>query len=134
MIVFSSGDNYVVVTLTEKITLSNSDIIFVFENDTTFDKQACLVGSDLSDDSTIYNEYLITVTDNPTPLNSEVNLQRGDGKYWAYQIADASSFDFDNIDTTGLTELENGKYRYNLTSTTDATYKAVVSQSSIYNG
>lgn len=135
MIVFNSGLNEeVIVTITEKITLTNPSIIFVFENDTTHDKQACLVGADTSAYPERHNKFAITVTANPDPLQAEINIYRGDGKYWVYEIEDVNDFDFEDIDTTALNELENGKYRYYLASSTTPTYKSIVPVTPIYNG
>lgn len=134
MLIFASGENTVEVTIDEKITLTNPDIIFIFQNDTTFNKVGCLVGNDLSQYPEHGNIFLINNTTNPDPERAEIELQMGKGKYWVYEIADASDFDFENIDTTGLTELENGKYDYPLTVSSIPTYKTVVSEASIYNG
>lgn len=135
VIVFNSGLNEeVIVTITEKVTLTNPYIIFVFENDTTFDKQACLVGSDGSAYPERHNKYSITLIADPEPLLAEVNLQRGDGKYWIYEIADINDFNFTTIDTTGLNELENGKYRFDLATTSIPTYATTPPTKYIYNG
>lgn len=127
MILLTDGINSdVVVTLTENVSLTNPDYIFIFVNDNTGKKVACKA-VDVSAFPTRYNQFSITVKTNPAPLSGEVYLDNyGFFHYYAYEIASANAFNFNTVDTldletmTGL--LEVGKMKYITTETAIPSY------------
>jgi hypothetical protein len=122
MLLLRTGINEeVVVTLTENVTLTTPDIIFVFVNTSTLKKVACLAGEDISVHPSRSNKYTLTVTPTPDHLEAEVALQPGFHNYFVYEIADHNDFDFAGIDTTDLSTLsgllEQGIMKYVVDST-----------------
>lgn len=106
------GINYPVFTLNEKTTISDPNYVLVCKNYFTKKQTACKLGLDLSGYTDRYNQFLLTVLDDPEPLDSEIALEEfGFYKYFIYEIADIDDFDFDTVDTldletmTGLVEM-----------------------------
>jgi len=111
------GENYLFFTLNEKVTLSNPEFVLIATNDFTKKKVGCKLGTELSAYTDRFNEFLVTVKDSPVPLDAELGLHEyGFHKYYIYEMADADTFDFDNIDTLDLNTLtglvESGKMNY----------------------
>lgn len=96
------GANTIILTLNDSLTLTSPDLILIFERMGT--KTGCILGTDLSDYPTRNNEFVITVQANPDPTAAEVQLIDKTHRYYVYEIADATGFDFDNIGD--LTEME----------------------------
>src|SRR5688572_11930400 len=98
MVILNSGQNYVTLTLSELTTIENAEYVMLLVNQSTAKKSAFKLGSDLSDYPERSNKFLITVKDNPEPLDAEVKLaDHGQYIYTVYEMVDADSFDFDNI-------------------------------------
>ena len=94
------SSNLVVVTLTEKGSASH--YLFQFKDlaDNTF---SYCVADDTSPYQQRYNAFTITDTPSPTPVDGEVDLDKGQYKYFIYANSSAS-----NLDPDGLTLLESG--------------------------
>jgi hypothetical protein len=128
MIYLETGANNVDVTVTEKVTISSPEFVFVFVNDNTGKKVAC-TQTNSSSNTNEYDRFVITVGVN-TPLLGKVLLDDfGFYHYYIYQTADASAFDYSNIDTTDLRTLtglvEEGKAYWQGTSNTINSYKDI---------
>lgn len=115
--IIRSGENTLTFTLTEKVSISNPEFILIIINDFTYKKTACKLGTDLSSYTSRYNQFTVTVNDDPTALNAEIGLHEyGFHKYYVYETADADTFDYANVDDldietmTGL--IEQGKMNY----------------------
>lgn len=112
-----SGANILFFTLTELTTIASPQYVLVVVNDSTFKKYACYLGVETSNYTDRYNRFSVTVTDPAVAMDSELALEtHGDHRYYVYQTQDASTFDYDNIDTTELSTLtglvEQGKMKY----------------------
>lgn len=135
MIYLETGANTVVVTLNEKVTIADPEFVFVFVNDNTGKKVAC-TATDTSTNTTRYNRFSITVGVS-TPLQGKVLLDDyGFYHYYVYQSADASTFDYTNIDTTDLRDLtglvEEGKAYWKATAPSYNSYKDVRTSAKSY--
>lgn len=102
MLEFKQSDTSydMVLTLTESVTLSAPNYLFVFTHVTTKDVVAFVIlnSSDLSSYQYRYNEFNI----DPSVLFAGKN--RGEWHYGVYEQASVS-----NLDPTGLNNLEYGK-------------------------
>ena len=108
MIRLNLGSNVVVLTLSEKITISSPNFLFEFINNQTQIKYYC-ISSDLSLYPERYNKFNIIVkTTTPSPLVGEINIPLGDE--YTYNVYEQSSST--NLDPTGLTVVENGLMTY----------------------
>lgn len=135
MIYLVTGVNTVTVTLTEKVTITSPLFVFVFVNDNTGKKVAC-TATDTSANTTRYNRFSITVGVS-TPLQGKVLLDDyGFYHYYVYQTADASTFDYTNIDATDLRTLtglvEEGKMYWKAPATSYNSYKDVRTSAKSY--
>jgi hypothetical protein len=125
-----TGQNTVTVTLTEKVTIPNPKFVFVFVNDNTGRKVAC-TSTDLSINTVRYNQFkLDVVTTTPNPLINEVEFDDyGFYHYYIYEIDDATTFDYANINTTDLRTLtglvETGKAYWSASVTVNYYYKDI---------
>lgn len=132
------GANYLAFTLTEKVTITSPDFILILVNDSTRKKAACKLGTNLSSYTSRYDRFLVTVKDNPTALNSEIELDHyGWHKYFIYESEDASTFNYsgvDNLDLETMTgEVENGKIEY-VGAVVDKPYYVNRKESVVANG
>lgn len=95
MLVLQSGINTKKdFTFREKSTLGDYNYIIFFQSDHEARQYGCKL-SDVSTFPTRYNRFTITVTTPANALNGEVTLYReGFYKYYAYEINDASLFNF----------------------------------------
>lgn len=128
-------DNYVPVTVTELTTLSPVNYLMEFKNKETKVSDYCLLGTNLSDHTDRYDEFLVHETVSPNPLLSEVDLVKGQYIYNIYELTNdqVSALDFNNIDTSIYTVVEgNGEARvkgnplvntFYSPSTTNTTYE-----------
>ena len=92
------GINYPVFTLTEKTTIDDPNYVLVCRNYFTKKQTACKLGLDLSGYVGRFNQFELSVINDPNPLNSEILLPEfGTYKYFVYEIADIDNFDFDNV-------------------------------------
>jgi hypothetical protein len=103
----NNTDN-IVLTLTEKVTLTNPYFLFVFTHITTKAQVKFVAGSDLSNYPWRYNEFTIT--------NSLFSIV---GQY-IYQVYEQSSPT--NTDPTGLNLLETGRAQFKNTPFTITKY------------
>jgi len=77
--------NNVVVTVTENSTVTNPIYLFLFQNQTTFDKYY-FIATDISTFKERYNKFIVTEKANPNTLSGEVRLGfKGLYNYCIYQ-------------------------------------------------
>jgi len=77
--------NNVVVTVTENSTVTNPIYLFLFQNQTTFDKYY-FIATDISTFKERYNKFIVTEKANPNTLSGEVRLSfKGFYNYFIYQ-------------------------------------------------
>jgi len=104
----------VVLTLSEKITISSPYFLFEFINNQTQQKYYC-ISADLSLYPERYNKFTIVVkTTTPAPLSGEIQIPLGDE--YTYNVYEQSNNT--NLDPTGLTVVENGLMTYDKTLAT----------------
>lgn len=123
-----TGSNNLTVSVQEKVTIANPQFVFVFVNDHTGKKAACYAGSETLLDHG-RSQFTITIGIND-PLNSKVLLTNyGSFHYYVYQIANHTTFDYTNIDTTDLRTLtglcDNSKSYWAAPAVTNNIYKDV---------
>lgn len=111
------GSNNLVFTLDEKVTIASPEFVLIIQNDMTNQQVGCKLGTDLSGFPTRFNRFEVFVNNNPTALDSEVELaDYGFHKYFVYEIADADTFDFAGVNTLDLDTMtglvEQGKIQY----------------------
>lgn len=129
MILLEFGANTCDFTLEEKRTINNAEYVFVFVNDNTGRKIAC-TSTNTSTDVNVYDRFTITVASSAIPASGYITLDDyGFYHYYAYEIADASTFDYANIDTTDLRTLtglvEVGKMFYKTSDPSNTYYKDI---------
>jgi hypothetical protein len=108
MIRLNLGSNVVVLTLSEKITISSPNFLFEFINNQTQIKYYC-ISSDLSLYPERYNKFTIIVkTTTPSPLVGEIQIPLGDE--YTYNVYEQVSST--NLVPTGLNVVENGLMTY----------------------
>ena len=113
MIRLNLGSNVVVLTLSEKVTISNPKFLFEFINNQTQQKYYC-IASDTSLYTDRYNKFNIIVkTTTPSPLIGEIQIPLGDE--YTYNVYEQVSST--NLIPTGLTVVENGLMTYDKTMT-----------------
>jgi hypothetical protein len=113
MIRLNLGSNVVVLTLSEKVTISNPKFLFEFINNQTQQKYYC-IASDTSLYTERYNKFTIVVkTTTPSPLIGEIQIPLGDE--YTYNVYEQVSST--NLVPTGLTAVENGLMTYDKTMT-----------------
>lgn len=127
MIYFSTGTNTITLSLFEKATIANPQYVFVFVNDNTGKKVACTQTYTSLDGNR--QQFILTVGVS-TPLLGKVLLDDyGSYSYYVYQSANASLFDYTNINTTDLRtltgEVENGKMTWAFVPPTNIYYKDI---------
>lgn len=94
--------NTVILTLTEKCTLSNPYFLFKFENQETKQLYYC-IGTDTSSYTDRYNQFAIIEKTNPTVTAGEIRLaSKGFYNYTIYE--QASSTNIDPSLATGIVE------------------------------
>lgn len=73
------------VTVTENSTVTNPIYLFLFQNQTTFDKYY-FIATDISTFKERYNKFIVTEKANPNTLSGEVRLgYKGFYNYFIYQ-------------------------------------------------
>lgn len=130
MIKITKGQaNTVVLTLTEKSTLTNPDYLFVFKNDQT-EVEYIFIAADTSLYTDRYNKFTITETSSNTdPLDGEVELPLT--KFYTYTIYEQNSAtNLDPALATGVVEV--GKVEVFDTASTDSTYTPTTTTNYIY--
>jgi hypothetical protein len=130
MIKITKGQaNTVVLTLTEKSTLTSPDYLFVFTNDQT-EGEYIFIAADTSLYPERYNKFTITETaTNPDPLDGEVRLPIL--KFYKYTIYEQNSSTNLYPDlATGVVEV--GKVEVFDTATADSTYTPTSTTNYVY--
>lgn len=129
------GENTIILTLNDSVTLDSPDFILIFES-ALGRKTGCVLGTDLSEYPTRNNEFVITLMADPDNSDAEVQLVDKTHRYYVYEIADASGFDFDNIgDLTEMDgEVEKGIAHYIETGVTHKYFRNTRTTSKSYNG
>lgn len=130
MIKITKGQaNTVVLTLTEKSTLTNPDYLFVFKNDQT-ELEYIFIAADTSLYPERYNQFRITETSStPDPLDGEVELPVL--KFYTYTVYEQNSAtNLDPLLATGVVEV--GKVEVFDTASTDSTYTPTTTTNYIY--
>jgi hypothetical protein len=124
MFIINKGQsNTVVVTLTEKCTLTNPNYLFEFTSKNTDDKKYC-IAFDTSLYTERYNKFVIVETNTPDNLDGEVTLSPvGE---WIYQIYEqVSATNLNPALATGL--VETGLLNVIGTTTADSIYTSTQS-------
>jgi len=119
LVINKNTNNYLRVTLQEKVTLSNPYYLFVFTSDIT-NRQVIFLQSNSSIHQDRYDEFLITETSGTPDYSSGVIEFLPVGS-WTYQIFEQeSSTNLDPTLTGGL--LENGMAKVIGTNESYSTY------------
>lgn len=127
MITINKGQsNKVVVTLTEKCTLTNPLFIFVFTNDTTSD-EVTFTADDTSNSKIRFNEFTIVESDTPDVYNGIISLNpQGDWSYKVYETENVSPIDLNDkitmveegkVKVIGTNEVQNEEFDSDFTNT-----------------
>jgi len=108
MILINKGEtNEVVLTLTEKTTLTNPEYLFSFENDSTRDFKY-FIAQDISEFPERFNKFLIEESSTEDLLNGKVQLEPNG--FWTYVIYEQeSSTNLNPALATGI--VEKGKVK-----------------------
>jgi len=130
MLWFQSGINTLVVTVSEKVTISNPYYLLRIVHDQTNNEFACLV-SDSSTETERYNRFQVLQGASPDPLDGEINITES-GLFHYYIYEQTSSTNLDYTATQGL--LEVGKLTFALTVTADTDYTGYPTTSTVYQG
>lgn len=94
--------NEVILTLTEKVTLSSPYFLFEFINSESKEKKYC-IAADTSAYPERYNKFTITEKTSPTPTSGEVTLSLPG--FWHYNVYEqSSSSNLDPDSATGVVE------------------------------
>jgi hypothetical protein len=109
MILINKGqNNTIVVTLSEKTTLSSPTYLFKFTNDVTGDIVR-FIAQNTSDYTYRYDKFLVTETDGTLNLTSGV-IELSPSGFWSYQIYEqTSTTNLDENLSTGI--VETGKVK-----------------------
>ena len=112
-IINKGQNNFLVFTLTEKVTLSNPYYLFSFKHQVLM-SSVNFIASDVSSFPTRFNKFLITETTGTVNLTSGiVSLpETGFYEYSIYEQTSSSNLDISN--TTGLLEIGMVKVESNL--------------------
>lgn len=114
------GDNDVVLTLTEKTTVSTPTYLFQFENNNTHEKVYC-IQSDTSAHIERYNLFNLTVVAGvPVPLSGEIKLTLGD-EYNYTIYAQSSTTNLNPANATEIVEIGYMTYDKVMTDRTEYT-------------
>ena len=117
MITINKGQaNEVVLTLNEKLTISNASFVFVFTNDIT-GASVTFTADDTSTAIERYNQFTITENAVQDVYNGTISLvNQGFWTYKVYETPTVSPIDLDDLGA----ELESGKV--NVIGTSSVTY------------
>jgi hypothetical protein len=114
-----NSTNVVILTLSEKATLTSPNYLFVFQNDTTL-AEVAFIAADTSSYSTHHNKFsIIEKASSPNALLGECTLNpKG---LWSYTIYEqASSTNLNPVSALGIVEV--GKVQVNWTDTVNKSY------------
>lgn len=130
IIIFKGQANEVVLTLTEKASLSSPYYLFEFQNDSDKTVQR-FIAEDVSSFTDRYNRFAITEKSNPDNLSGEVELSLPG--FWSYTIREQTSST--NLDPDQSGEIvETGRVRVIGVSTTSYKYDSMTKTNKVYNG
>ena len=112
-IINKGQNNFLIFTLSEKVTLTNPYYLFSFKHQVLM-SSVNFIASDVSGFSTRYNKFLITETTGTVNLTSGVVSlpETGFYEYAIYEQTSSSNLDINN--TTGLLEIGMVKVNSNL--------------------
>lgn len=112
-IINKGQNNFLVFTLSEKVTLTNPYYLFSFKHQVLM-SSVNFIASDVSSFPTRYNKFLITETTGTVNLTSGVVSlpETGFYEYSIYEQTSSSNLDINN--TTGLLEIGMVKVESNL--------------------
>ena len=112
ILINKNSSNEVVLTLSEKTSITSPTYLFEFTNDSTKQTKV-FISADLSINKERYNEFNIIETSTEVPLTGRVSLTVGDWKYKIYQQASTTNLVVANA--SGL--VENGRVEVKGTET-----------------
>ena len=119
----------VILTLTEKVTLTNPKFLFEFINNESHVKYYC-ISANLSAYKERYDSFNLQLTSSPNNLIGQLNLPVGEYDYNVYEQTSAT-----NLDPSGLTKLENGKcIVFNSSPSSETQYNGATLTDVIYEG
>lgn len=122
--------NNLVFTLFELTTISNPTYLLEVENKQTKTKAYCILTNELTLEITRYNEFVVTETDSPNPLLSEISLSEGDHLYTVYEQASTT-----NLNPTGLTVVEQMELQVkDTTANANTAYEGASTTNTVYEG
>jgi hypothetical protein len=117
MILYKTQVNEVIVTVTERVTLSSPVFLFSFESDATNDITTCLA-QNISNTTERSDEFLIEEKASPDNLVGEIELPAGTYTYRIYEQTSTT-----NLDPESATSLlEEGQCRVIGEEETDTEY------------
>ena len=96
LLINKGANNTLILTLTEKVTLSSPTFLFKFTNDVTKQSKR-FIAADLSAHTNRYNEFLITETSGTEILTSGTITLNPTG-FWHYEVYEQTSTT--NLDET----------------------------------
>lgn len=118
------ANNTLVMTLTEKSTLTTPYYLMKLVNDTTRQVKTVVLSSDLSEYPYRYNEFILTESSSEILTSGTVELKpTGFWSYWVYEQASSTNLSVDGA--TGL--VESGKLKVIGTDTAYTEYQPPVS-------
>lgn len=119
----------VILTLTEKVTLTNPKFLFEFINNESHVKYYC-ISANLSAYKERYDSFNLQLTSSPNNLIGQLNLPVGEYDYNVYEQASTT-----NLNPSGLTKLENGKcIVFNSSPSSETQYNGATLTDVIYEG
>ena len=119
----------VILTLTEKVTLTNPKFLFEFINNESHVKYYC-ISTNLSAYKERYDSFNLQLTSSPNNLIGQLNLPVGEYDYNVYEQASTT-----NLNPSGLTKLENGKcIVFNSSPSSETQYNGATLTDVIYEG
>lgn len=130
MLWFKSGINTLVVTVTEKVTISNPYYLLRIVHDQTNNEFACIV-ADTSTETERCNRFQVLQGSSPDPLDGEINITES-GLFHYYIYEQSSSTNLNYLNAVGL--LEVGKLTFPLSVTADTDYTGYPATSTVYQG
>ena len=119
----------VILTLTEKVTLTNPKFLFEFINNESHVKYYC-ISANLSAYKERYDSFNLQLTSSPNNLIGQLNLPVGEYDYNVYEQSSTT-----NLNPSGLTKLENGKcIVFNSSPSSETQYNGATLTDVIYEG
>lgn len=124
LLVNRGANNTLIMTLTEKSSLTSPYYLMKLQNDATRQVKTVVLASDLSSYTYRYNQFLLTESATEVLTSGTVELKpTGYWSYWVYEQASSTNLSIDAA--TGL--VESGKLKVIGTDTTYTEYQPHVS-------